>query len=364
MIFSKLGETYQAAADSLISGSIASIISAMTPVITTGIIIYFMITGYMVIAGRIQEPIGDVMIKAFKLILVATVFTQAGSIAVNAVNGIEGMFVNAITGGSGMTVYDVLDDNLNKGADAVSSIVAVIAETEEESSLFPPFGTLLSLTLTMIIVALSSILITVLAGAIYIMTKMALAVVLALSPFFIAGLFFPVTARWFDSWLSQAINYAITGAIIAFFSTFAFANFSNIITLIITEINNDVSFPALPIIELLVYAIACFFAMKQAPSIASGLAGGIGVSGVSLVGMAVAAKQAALYGMAPFKPARAAFQNTTKTDHVSGRNMTASRLQHLREGRTMLNKEYRSAMAERMRNGWKGQTQNTARKKK
>ena len=49
MIFSKLGETYQAAADSLISGSIASIISAMTPVITTGIIIYFMITGYMVI---------------------------------------------------------------------------------------------------------------------------------------------------------------------------------------------------------------------------------------------------------------------------------------------------------------------------
>lgn len=358
MIFSAIGEAWESAAQSLVSGSIANVISALTPVITTGIAIYFMITGYMIIAGRIQEPIGDVLIKATKLIIVATIFTQAGSLAVNTVNGIEGMFTSAVTGGSG-SVYDVLDNNLSKGADAVNTIYIAMTNVESEGMIVktPAFGTLIALLITMIIVALSTILITVLAAATYIMTKTALAVVLALSPFFIAGLFFPVTARWFDSWLSQAINYALTGAIIVFFSTLAFANFEGVVNQITDAVNGDISFPAHLIIELVIYSIVSFFAMKQAPSIASGLAGGIGVSGVSLVGMAVAAKQAALYG---FKAAKIGghtatggmFTRTTKRDHNTGRNISASRFTHLREGRTMLNSSYRQAMMSRMKNGW------------
>ena len=359
MIFSHIGNAWESAATSLVSGSIANIISAVTPVITTGIAIYFMITGYMVIAGRIQEPIGDVLIKATKLIIVATIFTQAGSLAVNAVNGVEGMFTNAITGGTS-SVYTVLDDNLNAGADAINKLNIALVNLEGEGMLdIPPIASLLSLLLTMVITAISTILITVLAAAIYIMTKTALAVVLALSPFFIAGLFFPITARWFDSWLSQAINYALTGAIIVFFSTLAFMNFDNVVTAIVAEVNNDVYFPAALIIQLVIYSIISFFAMKQAPSIASGLAGGIGVSGVSLVGMAVAAKQAALYG---FKSAKIGGHvatggmttRTTKRDHNTGREVYGSRFQHLREGRTMLNSGYRQAMVDRMKTGWSG----------
>lgn len=357
MIFSHIGQAWESAATSLVSGSIANIISAITPVITTGIAIYFMITGYMVLAGRIQEPIGDVLIKATKLIIVATVFTQAGSLAVNGVNGIESMFTSAITGGTS-SVYAVLDDNLNAGADAVNQLNIALENLEGEGMLdMPPIASLVALLLTMVITAISTILITVLAAAIYIMTKTALAVVLALSPFFIAGLFFPVTARWFDSWLSQAINYALTGAIIVFFSTLAFLNFSEVVNAIVTEVNNDVYFPSALIIQLVIYAVVSFFAMKQAPSIASGLAGGIGVSGVSLVGMAVAAKQAALYG---FKSAKIGghaatggmFTRTTKRDHNTGRNVSSSRFAHLREGRTMLNSTYRQAMMDRMKNGW------------
>lgn len=361
MIFSAIGSAWESAAQSLVSGSIASVIAAVTPVITTGIAIYFMITGYMVIGGRIQEPIGDILIKATKLIIVATIFTQAGSIVVNGVNGVEGMFTSAITGGSGASVYDVLDGNLSKGADAVNTIYVAMTNIESEGLIVktPPFGTLIALLITMVIVALSTILITVLAAAIYIMTKTALAVVLALSPFFIAGLFFPITARWFDSWLSQAINYALTGAIIVFFSSLAFANFENVVIQITEAVNADISFPAHLIIELVIYAIISFFAMKQAPSIASGIAGGIGISGVSLVGMAVAAKQAALYG---FKSAKIGGHfatggmttRTTKRDHNTGREVYGSRFQHLREGRTMLNSGYRQAMVDRMKTGWSG----------
>ena len=267
MIFSHIGQAWESAATSLVSGSIANIISAITPVITTGIAIYFMITGYMVLAGRIQEPIGDVLIKATKLIIVATIFTQAGSLAVNGVNGIESMFTSAITGGKS-SVYAILDDNLNAGADAVNQLYIALENLEGEGMLdMPPIASLVALLLTMVITAISTILITVLAAAIYIMTKTALAVVLALSPFFIAGLFFPVTARWFDSWLSQAINYAVTGAIIVFFSTLAFLNFGAVVNAIVTEVNNDVYFPSALIIQLVIYAVVSFFAMKQAPSI-------------------------------------------------------------------------------------------------
>lgn len=297
-IYQEIGEKFENATQILVSQSISSIITEITPVVSTGVIIYLLITGFMIIAGRISEPIGDIIIKGIKIIIIATVALNTGkimSVVVGGINGLEKMFSNAIAGDSGKTVYQILDDNFDTGMLASAQIIEAMLNIDFD------IGAALALFITLLIVLASTILITILAGALYIMTKVSLAVVLGLSPFFIASLFFPVTARWFDSWLSQAINYALTGAIIVFLSTLAFSSFSNLTTEVITQVQSDVSFPATEMGQLIIHSIVCFFAMKQAPSIASGLAGGIGISGVSLLSMAATARNAAFYDFEMFR---------------------------------------------------------------
>lgn len=354
-VFESIGETWESAAKNLVDGTISNIISSLTPVITTGIIIYFIITGYMVIAGRIQEPIGDVLIKAFKLTLVATLFTQAGTIAVNSAKELEEMFTHAITN-SNVNIYQLFDKNLDSGAKAAADVFIKVQTTETNWIGMPslPMGTLIALMICAIIIMVSTILITILGAAIYIMTKTALLLAVALSPFFIAGLFFPITARWFDSWLSQIINYAMTGAIIVFFSGAAFAGFDATTREIANQINAGASFPTEELITLVIYGLVSFFSMKQAPSIASGLAGGVGVSGVSLLGMAAAVKQAGQYVGGTISRAKslAGGGTTTKRDHVTGENVRATRLAHLARGRTIFNSGYRESRNPDNKNRW------------
>lgn len=315
-IYQTIGEKFENATQALITQSISSIITEITPVVTTGVIIYLLITGYMIIAGRISEPIGDIAIKGTKIIIIATIALNTGqimSVVVGGINGLEEMFSNAIAGDSGKTVYQILDDNFDTGMIAAAQIVEAILNIDFD------IGAALALVISLIIVLVSTVLITVLAGALYIMTKVSLAVVLGLSPFFIASLFFPVTARWFDSWLSQAINFALTGVIIVFLSSLAFSSFTDLTKEVITQIHSDVSFPATEIGQLIIHSIVCFFAMKQAPSIASGLAGGIGISGVSLLSMAATARNAAFYD---FETSR--FQKSNNNNQKSNDNKPES----------------------------------------
>lgn len=345
MIYEDLGNMFEQAIAPLVSSAIQNIITAITPVVTSGVILYLMITGYMIIAGRIQEPIGDIMIKGVKIIIVATLALNASTVmgtVVSGINGVEEMFVQALNGQS--NTYQALDNSLEQGANTVNQLMIA----SEPLDLFSDFSALMQIYIAVAIVMISSLLITVLGGAIYIMAKVSLAVVLGFSPFFIAGLFFPVTARWFDSWLSQAMNYALTGAIIVFFCSLTMTGFDKLTQDLLTAIGDGSTFQAAMLFQMLAYSIVCFFVTKSAPSIASGLASGIGVSGISLVGMMVGAKQLASYGISPFK----ALNNTvnpvsTRTDSA-GQTHTTSRLNHLAHGRTMFRTAHRDAAIDRL----------------
>ena len=288
-IFATMGETMQTASNSLISSAISNIISAITPPVTTGVIIYFMITGYMVLAGRISEPIGDVCIKVFKIALVCTLCLNTSNVmsyVVDGINSIESMFIHAITGDDSTNTFQVLDNIFNKG---IFSAAEAIAKTENLN--WKSTGQILAFYATGIIIAITTLIMTVLAGSLIILAKIALGVILGLSPFFLAGLMFPITARWADSWFNQALNYTILSAIIIFILSLVTRLFNLAISEVSDEIISGNSFPIKPMFQLAVIACANYFVIKQAPSIASGLAGGAASAGASLTGMIYQAKQ-------------------------------------------------------------------------
>lgn len=288
-VFADLGHAMQNDSTKLISTAVSDIISAITPAVTTGVIIYFMITGYMVLAGRISEPIGDVCIKACKIAIVSTLCLSTGGImsyVVSGVNGIESMFTHAISGNES-NVFQVLDDSFNKGLG-----VAATASEKANSLGLKDLGTMIALYLSAIAVAGACIIMTLLAGALIMLSKVALAVILGLSPFFLAGLMFPVTAKWADSWFSQALNYAILSAIVIFVLNIGIHFFDSQMSAVTSEIDGGNPFPIVELLDIIIVALLTTFTIKQAPQIASGLAGGASSAGASLTGMVYQARQA------------------------------------------------------------------------
>jgi type IV secretion system protein VirB6 len=288
-IFASFGDTFTQASNTLVNSSVSHIIAQITPVVTTGVIIYFMITGYMVLAGRISEPIGDVCIKGFKIALIASLTLNAGNINTyifGIVNGIETMFITAITGDSTTDAFQSLDNIFDKSIDAAAQSVA--AATEKN---FMDMGQIFALYATTAIITISSIAMTIVGGAILLLSKIALSVLFGVAPFFLIGLMFPVTARWADAWLNQALNYTLVSAIVIFILSLATIFYEKSMNLILLEVSGGTCFPVAPLFELLIISILTGYVLTQAPSIASGLAGGAASAGASLTGMVARSKQ-------------------------------------------------------------------------
>ena len=282
-IFATIGQTLTDASEALINGSISNITSAVTPVVLTGVTVYFMITGYMVLAGRISEPIADVCIKAFKIALMSSIALNSGNISayiVNGVNGIEQMFVNAITGDGSVNTFQKLDDIFNKCIEAAAKSTAAAEKLD-----IWDMGEIIALNVTSGIIVISASIMSVIAGAIILMAKISLSILFGVSPFFLAGWIFPVTARWADAWLNQALNYSLVSAIVIFIMSFAVKLFDAIIDVIIAEIDAGGSFPIGALGELIVVSCLVGWIIGKAPSLAAGLAGGASSAGASLAGI-------------------------------------------------------------------------------
>ncbi|MCO6521229.1 MULTISPECIES: type IV secretion system protein [Snodgrassella] len=282
-LFEEMGKVFQESSTHMIGSAVSNIISAITPAVTTGVIIYFLMTGYMVLAGRISEPIGDVCIKAFKIALVAALCLSTGGImdyVVGGINGVESMFMRAISGGMDTNIYTALDNSMGHGID-----VAVEAASAADDLDIWSIGTILAFYITAIVMGIATVLMVVLGGALVMLSKIALAVILGLSPFFIVGWMFPMTAKWADAWLNQALNYALLSSIVLFILTIGITFFDHEATTLARMVSTGNSFPVKVLLHVVVISLVVLHVLKQAPEIAAGLAGGAASAGASLVGM-------------------------------------------------------------------------------
>lgn len=280
--FQELGQAYEQAANSLVNNSISTLISQLTPVITTGLTLYILITGYMVVAGRIQDPISDILIKLTKWTIIAFIALNAGTITnylMGGFNGLEKTILNAF-GSDSFNIYESLDNSLERGL-----LAGANALDKNKELGITDLGKILFNYLVAVVMFFAVLMQTFIAGAIIMLAKASLLVVFALAPLLLAGLFFPQTAKFADAWFNQSLNYVLTVVIAAFFLQIANKLFDQQLSSIDANIQSDViSFIDLGKMTLL--TIINFFVIKQSPSIASGLAGGVASGTASLIGAA------------------------------------------------------------------------------
>jgi type IV secretion system protein VirB6 len=182
-----------------ISNNTALIASALQPAIVTLATVYVMVWGYLQLTGRIEEPVmagvkrimmlaiilgGSLELWLYNSVIVDTFFNAPGELAARVVGGYDPVNIVDQILFSGDDVANLL---LQKGGIFHGNVSYYIAGFAVELIVG---GTAVY---TIFLLTLS---------------RIALSVLLALGPLFIALLFFESTKRFFEAWIAQLANYA------------------------------------------------------------------------------------------------------------------------------------------------------------
>jgi len=200
-------------------------------------------------------------------------------------------------------------------------------------------------------IGLGSLIFTLLGGAIVITAKLSLAILFGIGPLFIMCLMWPVTARFFDSWFSQVMNYTLTIVIVAVFMSFAGAAFDTFIA------GADVSAagqnsPAFAALQILGLTGLLSYILLQVSGLASGLAGGVSMAAMTLRQMVSPVTSSARTASSGLSSAHNIVNPvSTRLDPKTGLQTTSRRLEHLAMGRSMVspNPAYRRAVMDQLR---------------
>lgn len=252
-----------------------SVIISITPVVTTLLLIYMALWGWLVITGKTGEIVTDGFNRIIKITLVVAIAINLGyynTFVVNLLSNLPDHLASlaSITpvAGTGVFLDEVLSD--------IWKIGWLFANKAMANSSFIGVADV-PLTLAALAVWILGVVLIVFAAFLLILSKMALSVLLGVGPIFILLIMFEPTKRFFESWLGQCINYIfivmLTGGIlrliIAVLNSYL-TSYQASVTPATVEVEG-----ALPAVMLSAIAILI---LKQVMPMASALGGGIALS--------------------------------------------------------------------------------------
>jgi type IV secretion system protein VirB6 len=177
----------------------AKVASLLSPAIATLATVYVMVWGYLQLTGKIEEPFvagvkrimllvvilgGALELWLYNDLIVDTFFRSPGELAAGVIGAADSV--------------GIIDQIIFSGGDAASLLI-------QKGGIFNgDFSYYLAGFAVFFFVGVTAIY----AMFLLALSKIALSILLALGPFFIALLFFETTKRFFESWIAQLANYA------------------------------------------------------------------------------------------------------------------------------------------------------------
>ncbi|MDR1709135.1 MAG: type IV secretion system protein [Candidatus Accumulibacter sp.] len=347
-VFQFIGETVANATERFADPAAANLITALGALAIAGVTLYFVLMGYMILSGAVEQPFSNLVRQCVKIAIVSAFALNASNYATlvkQAFEGLEtGLAEALVSSGPASTLYATLDASLAKGFD----LVGVCIEHADQAGW--NIGTALSWWITAITLGISTALVTLAGGAVIITCKFSLALLFAVGPLFIMCLLWPVTARFFDGWFAQVVNYILTVVFLAVIMAFAIEAFNEALSSATFAPGEEN--PLFAALEIVVLTGVLLFLVHQTGGMASALAGGISMAAMSL--RQVASPVAGASG-AIVETGRMLNPVSTRRDLQSGMMGSRTRLDHLVAGNTMFNSAYRRAILQNLGKGWRQQ---------
>jgi type IV secretion system protein VirB6 len=245
--------------DSFLHDRVVGVIALVEGPLRAALVLYVMLYGFAIMRGAISEPIVDFAIRSIKLALIyqlATTAAYSSWIIDPLFHQMPAALTTAISGAPSANLGAAFDQFLNQAA----YLGETIARTTTPAHLEP-------LVVSAVVYGIGALAAT-LGFGVAIMAKVALAMIIALGPIFVACALFDASRRFFFGWLSQAINYIVLMALVVLI-------FQLVLSLVVSQwdaiagqepLKGGLVFIALSILG------AIFF--LQTPNIAAGVAGG------------------------------------------------------------------------------------------
>lgn len=272
-LFTPLFEKFDTATADYVTNISTKLIAALTPVLSVGLTIGFIIYALAIIRGAIETPVNDFLWRSFRIGVIVSIATAGGlyqSSIADAIIATPDALASALVAGDAVntsTAGGLLDSTAGAAFD-------VAANQFEKASIFSKQGFMY--TLYALIILVSTAILVSIGGAFLIMAKVALAILVGLGPLFIFGLLWQSTSRFFEVWTSQVINYGLLIVLTSTLFIFLMGIYGNYMSAITPDSS---SFNAIyTLAGAVIITIVSGIILLQLPSIAGALAGGVGLS--------------------------------------------------------------------------------------
>ncbi|HEY0437575.1 MAG TPA: type IV secretion system protein [Phenylobacterium sp.] len=258
-IFEPASQFMDGKLDAFLNERTASVIAAVSGPLRAALVLYVLLYGFAILRGAIAEPVMDFAVRSLKLAfvyLLATTVAYSTYVTTPLFHTLPDTLAQAISGAGVPDVAAAFDQFFARAA--------YLADKLSKTASPVDFGPWILAAIVYVVGAIAA----ALGFGVVMVAKVALALLLALGPIFIACALFDATRRFFFGWLSQAVNYVVLFALII-------TVFQLILSLVAQQWGQIDSQD--PIVGGLLFVALCILGaifFLQTPAIAAGIAGG------------------------------------------------------------------------------------------
>lgn len=203
-LYTRIFEKADQAFITYLAATSGSIISAITPAAIVLISIYVMLWGWSMMRGLINEPLTDGVTRIVRLAIITGIALSSGYYSGYITEWIWSTpeaISRIISGRESRNSISFLDLLLSRFFTLGNMYME---KAELESTMGVPD---LQLFFSSIAILIAGVFVTAYTAFLFILSKMALAILLAVGPIFITLSIFEATKRFLDAWVGQVVNY-------------------------------------------------------------------------------------------------------------------------------------------------------------
>ncbi|OCP21399.1 MULTISPECIES: type IV secretion system protein [unclassified Ensifer] len=260
-VFAFLDNQFKAPLESFISSGTSNISTWVAGPLTVALVLYVVLYGYLVLRGSIEAPVLEFAYRAIKLAILVMLVRNAADYRAFVTDlfftSLPQEISTALNSGAvpSASTFDAL---LDKGQ---ASATQIWNRSSWPLDIATAFGGLVMVVITFIVAAIGYV--------VSLYARVALAIILALGPIFIALAMFQSTRRFTEAWIGQLVNYVILQILVVAVGSLLITTLDTSITTV--EAYEDVLMRPIAIGAI---GIASLYVFYQLPGIAASLAAG------------------------------------------------------------------------------------------
>jgi len=268
--------------DQYVSSTSAALSAGLGVFAAMGLTIYFMVLGLAVARGDVEQPMSKILKDSFAMVIIASIAVVVGVYQqqiIGVVHGVLALLVSKMSGGSAKTViesaslvFETTDVAVLVNGEAISLDRALWVIALKKANYFGIPDP--SYFFAALCVALATVVVSALCILPMLLSKVAIALCLAIGPLFIMLGMFPQTKNYFTAWLSNLVGNIFTGMLIAAVCSLMTTVFISTLTKALDGAGSETFSPLAMGFAMLILGVVLGFTALNVSQLGAQLAGG------------------------------------------------------------------------------------------